>query len=188
MRLFIGIPMSPAVLDQLAAVRARLERPNDGLRWSASEAWHITLQFLGTTTPAQYECVLSHLRAVHSRPVPIQLDGLGFFERSGVFWAGIRILPELITLQKLVVAATSECGFEPEDRAYHPHITLARNRGRENGMRTLKPRVGRAPEFAGFTAHEFLLYESFPNAQGPRYQRRARFEMDARPTNPIPRC
>jgi 2'-5' RNA ligase len=169
--------MAEEVVSQLAAVRARLERPNDGLRWSAPESWHITLQFLGATTPAQYDCVLSHLGAIDAGPVAIRLEGLGFFERAGVFWAGVPVSPELLALQKAVVAATTPCGFEPEDRPYHPHITLARNRGRENGIRVLKPRVGPAPEFSGFVAHEFLLYESFPNAQGSRYEVRQRFQL-----------
>ena len=177
MRLFIGIPMAPEVTAQLAAVRDGLARPNDGLRWSAPEAWHITLQFLGNTTPAQFDCVVEHLRSIKSAPVPVKLEGLSFFERSGVFFAGVHLSPELIALQKTVVAATSHCGFTPEDRPYHPHITLARNRGRENGIRALKPRVGPAPPFAAFTANEFLLYESFPNAQGSRYEVRARFAL-----------
>jgi 2'-5' RNA ligase len=171
--------MAPAVTAQLAAVRDGLARPNDGLRWSAPEAWHITLQFLGATAPAQYDCVVSRLRALHFTPVPVNLEGLGFFERAGVFFAGVHLSPELIALQKSVIAATSQCGFKPKDRPYHPHITLARNRGRENGIRVLKPRVGPAPQFAAFTATEFLLYESFPNAQGSRYEVRARFGIEA---------
>jgi 2'-5' RNA ligase len=171
--------MAAEVTAQLAAVRDRLVRPNDGLRWSAPEAWHITLQFLGATAPAQYDCVVAHLTAIKAAPVPVRLEGLGFFERAGVFFAGVPPSPELVALQKSVVAATSQCRFKPEDRPYHPHITLARNRGRENGVRVLKPRVGPAPEFAGFTASEFLLYESFPNAQGSRYEVRAPFGLVA---------
>jgi 2'-5' RNA ligase len=177
MRLFVGIPMAAAAVDQLAAVRARLERPNDGLRWSSPESWHITLQFLGTTTAVQYESLAPHLRRSAAWPVPVQLEGLGFFERSGVFFAGVHLSPELIALERNVVAATGRCGFKPEDRRYHPHITLARNRGREDGVRSLKPHVGPAPRFTGFTAHEFLLYESFPNSQGSRYEVRARFGL-----------
>jgi 2'-5' RNA ligase len=179
MRLFIGIPMAPEVADQLAGVRARLERLGDGLRWSAPESWHITLQFLGATNPAQYDCVVEHLRALRESAVPMQLEGLGFFDRSGVFFAGVRLSRELVALQKSVVGATSHCGFNAEERPYHPHITLARNRGRENGIRALKPRASPAPEFAGFTAADFLVYESFPHATGSRYEVRARFALGA---------
>lgn len=177
MRLFVGIPMAVEVAGQLAAVRARLERPNDGLRWSTAESWHITLQFLGATSPAQFDCVVSGLRRIEAGAVRVELGGLGFFERAGVFFADVRVSPELARLQKEVLAATTPCGFEPEDRPYHPHITLARNRGRENGVRALKPRVGTVAAFAGFIAQEFLLYESFPNAQGSQYEVRVRFRM-----------
>lgn len=185
MRLFIGIPMDPAVADQLAAVRARLERPNDGLRWSAPESWHITLQFLGATTPAQYDCVLAVLRTFHAHPFPVQLRGLSFFDRTGVFFADVLVSRQLAILQRAVTLATSNCGFIPEDRSYHPHITLARNRGRENGVRVLKPRVGAAPSFAPFIAREFLLYESFPNSQGSRYEVRARFPLERHPSGTV---
>jgi RNA 2',3'-cyclic 3'-phosphodiesterase len=103
---------------------------------------------------------------------------LGSFERSGVFLVGVPLSPELIALQENVVSATSHCGFKAEDRPYRPHITLARNRGREDGVRGLKPRVGASPEFAGFVAHEFLLYESFLSSQGSRYEVRARFPLE----------
>jgi RNA 2',3'-cyclic 3'-phosphodiesterase len=176
-RLFIGIPMPPDIATPLAAVRTRLERTNDGLRWSSPEAWHVTLQFLGATSPAQHDCVVSYLRTIQSGTVPIQLAGLGFFERSGVFWAGVTPTPELIALQNSVIHATSHCGFQPEDRPYRPHITLARNRSRENGIGILKPRVGMAPEFARFSAVEFLLYESVPSPQGSRYEVRERFPL-----------
>lgn len=170
--------MAAGVVAQLGGVRARLERPGDGLRWQAPESWHITLQFLGATSPEQYACVLEKLGGVRAKAVPVRLEGVGFFDRAGVFFAGVKVSPALEALQKAVVAATSGCGFKPEDRPYHPHITLARNRGREDGVRRLKARVGTAPEFAGFIASEFLLYESVPGASGSRYVVRARFALD----------
>jgi 2'-5' RNA ligase len=169
--------MAPAVVEQLAAVRAGLERPGDGLRWSAPESWHVTLQFLGAASREQYDCVVARLAALGAEPVPVQLEGSGFFDRAGVFYVGVKVSPELEALQKAVVAATSGCGFEAEDRPYHPHITLARNRGREDGIRGLKPRAGTAPEFAGFVAREFLIYESIPGPGGSRYEDRARFGL-----------
>ena len=60
MRLFVGIPLSPAVIDELSATSMRLQSHADGLRWSTPESWHITLQFLGNTP--EYECIVSRLR------------------------------------------------------------------------------------------------------------------------------
>jgi RNA 2',3'-cyclic 3'-phosphodiesterase len=177
MRLFIGIPLATAVAAELATLRQRLERPGDNLRWSAPESWHITLQFLGATSAAQYECVLAGLGRIHAGPVPVHLEAAGFFHRAGVFHVGVRATPELVALHGAVLSATASCGFEPEDRPYSPHITLARNRGREDGIRALKPRLGPAAELPSFTASEFLLYESHLSPQGSRYEIRARFPL-----------
>jgi len=184
MRLFIGIPLAPAVAVHLAALRERLERPGDNLRWSAPESWHITLQFLGATSAAQYDCVQAGLRGIHSAAVPVHLEAPGFFHRAGVFHVGVRTTNELLTLHRAVLAATAGCGFEPEDRPYSPHITLARNRGREDGIRGLKPRLGTAPELPSFTATEFLLYESHLSPRGSRYEVRARFCLDGAAARP----
>lgn len=177
MRLFIGLPLASVVLEQLAALRQRLERPGDKLRWSAPEGWHITLQFLGATSAPQYDCLLAHLGQIRADSVPIQLEAPGFFHRVGVFHVGVQTTPELLRLQQSVLSATRACGFEPEDRPYSPHITLARNRGRENGIRALQPRLGTAPELPSFTATEILLYESHLSRQGSRYEVRARFPL-----------
>ncbi len=86
MRLFVGIPLAPAVMEELSAIALRLQAKDDGLRWSAPESWHITLQFLGNT--AEYDCIVARLRELRAAPVAIQLEGLGFFERAGIFFAG----------------------------------------------------------------------------------------------------
>jgi 2'-5' RNA ligase len=177
MRLFIGIPLTPAVARELSAVRAHLHSRDDGLRWSAPDSWHITLQFLGNTSQDQYFCILDRLRDLRSPPVPIQLESLGFFDRAGVFFAGVRLTPELTALQQQVLAATAPCGFPAEDRAYHPHITLARSKGKEgrHGIQRLKNRLGPQPTFPSSDAREFLLYESFTRPSGSLYEVRERF-------------
>lgn len=179
MRLFIGIPLSATVTEELTSVVARYARSNDGLRWSKAESWHITLQFLGASTAEQYQCIIPRLKAIASASFAIHLSGLDFFERSGVFFAGVKVSPHLASLQQQVTQATSSCGFVPEERAYHPHITLARNKGRENGVRNLMPRVDKKAHFSAFTADEFLVYESFPGPTGSRYEVRERFALRA---------
>jgi 2'-5' RNA ligase len=177
MRLFIGIPLSSGLIAELAMVTARLKSPNDGLRWSAEAGWHITLQFLGQTSPDQYACVTAGLRRMSKRPFEIRLESPGFFDRAGVFFAGVRVSPELARLQELVVAATEPCGFVPEDRPYHPHITLAREKDGRQSLRKLKSRISAEAQFSAFTATEFFLYESFPGPAGSRYEVRERFGL-----------
>jgi 2'-5' RNA ligase len=179
MRLFVGIPLAAAVVDELTRVTQRLRSKDDGLRWSSPESWHITLQFLGNTGRDQYECALARLGEIHLPAVPIQIDSMGFFDRAGIFFAGAKVSPELVSLERHVVAATTLCGFTPETRPYHPHITLARSKSNERGLRSLKSRLQSQHEFTEFLADEFLLYESVPTPTGSRYEARERFSLSA---------
>ena len=180
MRLFIGIPLPAATADGVAGVanQLRSKAAPDSFRWSAPESWHITLQFLGSTKPQQYDCIIARLRELHCRPVPIELGSLGTFDRAGVLYVEIRVAPELTALQHAVTAATAPCGFTPEDRPYHPHITLARRKGKGGReLRNVKLQIARQPKFAGFTADSFLLYESTPTPEGSRYDILERFPL-----------
>lgn len=182
LRLFIGIPLSAGTADDLAVVVNQLRSPAalDSLRWSAREAWHITLQFLGSARPEQYGCITTRLRELRYRPVRIELGSLGTFDRAGVLYVEVRATPKLAALQQAVTAATAPCGFTPEDRPYHPHITLARRRekgGRE--LRNLKLRMQQQSKLAGFAADSFILYESPSRPEGFRYAIREHFPFSA---------
>jgi RNA 2',3'-cyclic 3'-phosphodiesterase len=179
MRLFVGIPLAQEVIDALERLARSLRSDGDGLRWSSPESWHITLQFLGETSGEKYNCVLGRLGDLRAAAVPVQLNGTGFFDRAGVFFAGVSVSAEMAGLEKQVLAATEKCGFVAEDRPFHPHVTLARAKGdnRMNAIRRLKQRVKEKVGFPGFTATEFRLYEAFLGAGGSRYEVRAQFPL-----------
>jgi len=184
MRLFIGIPLADAVARELSALCGRLHAGTDGLRWSAPESWHITLQFLGSTTEEQYACVAARLAEIRSAPVRVRLGGVGIFERAGIFHVEVELTDELVALQQKVTAHTIPCGFEMEDRPYRPHITLARAKGDagrgdagRRQLKKIKERVKAQPQFSPFTAREFLLYESHLGAGGSKYEVRGRFAL-----------
>jgi RNA 2',3'-cyclic 3'-phosphodiesterase len=179
MRLFIGISLAASVIEQLEKVSMRHRMEGDGLRWSTPESWHITLQFLGNTSETQCECVVARLRELHAGPVPIELDELGYFDRAGIFYAGVALTPELLALQQKVTAATLPCGFTPEDRPYRPHITLARSKGRRKatGLEGMKTKIRQQPKFDRFVAEEVLLYESFTRPTGSQYVILGRFRL-----------
>jgi 2'-5' RNA ligase len=179
MRLFVGIPLSSAVLSELTSVVARLRSNSDGLRWMEPESWHITLQFLGNTEPEKLTCLVIRLGEVRSPSVPVHLTQLGFFDRAGVFYADVRLTPELVALADRITVATAVCGFVPEVRPFHPHITLARakEQGRGQPLRILERRILRPPSFTRFVAPEFLLYESHLSPAGATYEVRHQFPL-----------
>ncbi len=182
MRLFVGIPLAADLIEELRATSTRLRSDADGLRWSSPDSWHITLQFLGETSAEQCDCVLPRLREIHSPRVPIRLGGLDFFDRAGIFFASVKVTPELLRLQQRVIAATAHCGFVPEARPFHPHITLARAKGESRGhnLRALRATLGPQPEFSNFVATEFLLFEALLGSAGSRYEIREHFPLGDR--------
>lgn len=184
MRLFVAVPLGDAVVCELTAMVARLRPGTSGLRWTAPESWHITLQFLGSTSPEQLECLMTGLAEVRSAPVTVQVGKLGCFDRAGVFFADVAVSQGLLALQERVVEATGRCGFAAEARPFHPHITLARAKGDGRGaeLRQLGASIHAQPVSPRFTAREFLLYESHLGAGGAKYEVRGRFGLAGAPS------
>lgn len=182
MRLFLAIPLAGPVLATLSQLTARLRPAAAGLRWSAEENWHVTLQFLGSVREEEYKCLVASLAQLRSPPVPIQLAELGIFDRAGIFYAEVDLTPQLVSLQQSIVAATAPCGFEAEARPFHPHITLARAKeaARPRDLSGLQASTRVRPEFPRFTASEFLLYESHPSASGSTYEVKKRFPLQGK--------
>lgn len=180
MRLFIGIPLSDEATRELLNLSMKLHSRDDSLRWSTPESWHITLQFLGNTSQEQYGCIVDRLIELRYPPISISLEPFGFFERVGIFYVGINTTGKLLALQQAITAATAPCGFIAENRPYHPHITLARSKGKQGikALNQLKARLPRAPRFTSFVAESFLLYESFTAPSGSRYEVRERFALN----------
>lgn len=188
MRLFVGIPLADRVSQELAALCGRLHADAPELRWSAPESWHITLQFLGSGSAGQLDCLTLRLAEVGSTPVPVRLGNLGIFDRAGIFLVAVERTPELQKLQQRVMQATAQCGFVAEERPYLPHITLARAKGdgRRQLRRVQERQAGKpaasdptgAGGFTPFTATEFLLYESHLGPGGAKYEVKARFALN----------
>ncbi|HUY82296.1 MAG TPA: RNA 2',3'-cyclic phosphodiesterase [Acidobacteriaceae bacterium] len=182
MRLFLGIPLPSSLTAELSRISLRYQSPGDNLRWYPPESWHITLQFLGAVTPDRHACILPALRALRHPPVTVALDMLGFFDHAGVFFAQVALTPPLVSLQQQVTAASLPCGFPPDTRPFHPHITLARTKGRSGSqaLRSLQSQLQARPcrLSAAFTTQEFVLYESIATPSGSRYEIRDRFPLD----------
>ncbi|MDI6739072.1 MAG: RNA 2',3'-cyclic phosphodiesterase, partial [Candidatus Edwardsbacteria bacterium] len=115
-----------------------LKRSGADVKWVTPENIHLTLKFLGATTPAQAEAVKSQLRELQGKypPVPASLNALGAFPnamRPQVVWAGMdasgKILDELYNdIEQRMETA----GFTKEKRRFAPHLTLGRVRSTRN--------------------------------------------------------
>ncbi len=94
-----------------------------------------------------------------------------------MLWVGIQDQPALIKLQAAVVRALAEVGFPAEDRAFSPHITLARLKAGGQVDDFLEKH--KAFRVDSFPVSEFCLFSSVLTPQGPNYKREGSFALKA---------
>jgi 2'-5' RNA ligase len=135
-RAFIAI-IPPTTLQQsMAAIRQAFQRLSLPWRWVPPDHIHLTLRFLGTVPD---ESVLSLLQAIEQASqgqsaFPLRARALGCFPhpaRPRVLWVGLDDPQKALgRLNERLIAALTPLGFPPEDRPFHPHLTLARAQNR----------------------------------------------------------
>ncbi len=171
-RSFLGVAVEGDTAVLLAAhlgAHAGAARPGKAV---PPQNWHITLRFLGPSTDVQLERLL-HGLSESDLPgrFAIRFNGLGAFPRPGrasVLWLGVDgDLEALRSLAGLCEDAAVAAGFTPEDRPFHPHLTLAR----------IRPPVDVAslidefpPLGARMSVREITLFESHNDRVGVTYE------------------
>ena len=187
-RLFAALQPPDAVLTQLrSAVRPLRTLPGaDRLRWTPPPGWHITLAFFGEVPEEKRSALEGRLfRAARRYPAfPLHLAGGGRFG-DRVLWVGVQgARRTLVRLAGSAAAAGRREHLGLEERAYHPHLTLARARGRTPA--DLRPLVTALDDFTGdpWQVTELVLLRSRLPASGvpgeqPRYERVAAWPLAA---------
>jgi RNA 2',3'-cyclic 3'-phosphodiesterase len=166
MRLFIGIGVPDAVADRLSVAARNHDMPK-GTRWTTPGNMHVTLSFLGNVDPGLLEQIQQKLAAIRAGSFHVEMAGLDVFAHAGILMASVKPSAALLSLAERINAAMELCGIPRELRAYTPHITLARFKGRPAVQPSDK---GNAAFFQTFAAQEFRLYESFTRPEGAQYE------------------
>ncbi len=125
--------------------------------------FHITLVFLGTVAPEILPAIRQVASDIDACGFDLTLLGIGFWPRPRVLWLAPDSVPGLLTelVGKLWTGLTG-CGFERDNQAYRPHMTLAR-KVRSPG------RVGPATP-VGWPIREFVLVESVTTPHHATYR------------------
>jgi len=134
-RLFIALALPQPLKQSFGVKMEQIKEQLPFKRWVHPMDLHVTLQFLGDVAKERIADIDAALRAcaarVSSPGLTVGVSGLGVFgrpERPSVLWAGIDTdMAALDRLQRAVVDTMLPLGFEPEQRPYRPHLTLARN-------------------------------------------------------------
>jgi 2'-5' RNA ligase len=198
MRLFIALDIDDGIRERIVRFVEGVSGFAPDARWARPESLHVTLKFIGEQPEPMLEAIKHAVGSAAAREVTLQFRGYGFFPTAKaprVFWIGIEAGPELTTLAAAVDQQTAHLGIAKEERAFSPHLTLARGGAREarssgsphrrkgdgpnRSFQRLQEKLAAlpAPEFGTMTAHEFFLYQSQLSPGGSRYTKLARFEL-----------
>jgi 2'-5' RNA ligase len=167
-RLFVAIRPPTHVRDLL--VDAMDESPD--FRWQEDEQLHLTLRFVGEVERPVADDLADALGRIRAAPLELRIAGVGRFEQrnSGALWAGVEPRAPLAALAAKVERVGAGVGPAPPRRAFHPHITLARWKGRRTREvhDFLERRRGLSSE--SFAVDAFILFESRLSRHGAHYE------------------
>lgn len=180
--------------------------------WVRGEGLHITLKFLGDIPEEVVGEIVGHVEsslAAAGLVVPrVQLGGLGLFagpERPSVVFTEVLAAPEppelhapkdagevvpreaaeLLRLQGALDGWHEALGIPREQRAFRPHLTLARIKNappdrdgsRARGLRELLQQYEPRRYGPAFAIEELILFESRLGPQGAVYEPLARLHV-----------
>jgi 2'-5' RNA ligase len=159
-RLFLALWPDEDVRNRLQALG---EQHLDSGRRTRPENLHATLAFLGAVDAGTRACVERVAGSIDGEAFSVTLDGLEHRPRQAIVWAAASHAPVALTrLVEQIHAGLMQCGFEPERRPYHLHVTLARKVRRGRTAVAIDPIV--------WQIGNFVLVESRTYASGASYQ------------------
>jgi len=192
MRLFIALDIDDGIRERLTRFVEGVRNFAPDARWVKPESLHVTLKFIGEQPDAALETIKQGLTTITATTTEISFRGYGFFPTANsarVFWTGMEAGPPLAALAAAIDEKMSTLGIPKEDRAFSPHLTLARAAGSSGSPRRQrgdhpnrafqhlqeKLSVLPTPEFGTMTPREFFLYQSQLSPKGSKYTKLAKF-------------
>lgn len=144
--------------------------------WVDEQDYHITLAFLGGTTPEVLQDAVTKVeQAINEfEHFPLAISHLGVFglqQSPRILWAGVEESHALQLLQNKVYKACEQAGFSLDRRPFHPHITLARKWVGEEAFEAdfLDAWADIVSEPLVFKVNQLALYQTHLNSV-PKYE------------------
>ena len=163
MRLFTGLALAAPVIASLDEMMGRL-RPLARVKWSPAENLHITTKFIGEWPEPRLGELRSALNAIDPPgPIDIDISGFDFFpnaRRPKIFIAKVHAGAGLRELARRTEDALERLGCAREERAYSPHLTLARFGDADTRALRRADRRTRPASIRLLAGRQFHLYRS----------------------------
>ena len=175
-RSFLAIELPKPILGKIEEVQGDLRLTHADVRWVSPERIHLTLKFFGNIEESRIDSISKSIEEPiqNTLPFSVKVQGIGAFpylKNPRVIWMGLVNGGEvLISLQKQIDTRLEKIGFQPEDRPFHPHLTL----GRMKSSRGKDELVGRMEkhkeeEFGDLQVEKVILFKSDLRPSGPIY-------------------
>jgi RNA 2',3'-cyclic 3'-phosphodiesterase len=194
MRLFIALDIDDAIRERIARFIEGVQGFAPEARWVKAESLHVTLKFIGEQPDMAVKRIEDALGAIRAEETELIFRGYGFFptaKAARVFWIGMEAGLQLTALAVAVDEKMASLGIEKEERAFSPHLTLARGGagsgsprwrkgdGPNRMFQVLQEKLSAlpAPEFGSMTTRDFYLYQSKLSPKGSEYTKLARFAL-----------
>lgn len=152
--------------------------------WVRAENIHLTVKFFGNVEPAKAPLISAAAERVVKEfsPIQIAVGKTGVFPRPSrpqVLWIGIEDRSgALLKLQQRLEAEFAREGFPKEDRAFRPHLTIARIRKPQNANRLAETHLGFEFSDVAVTLSELVLFRSEMSSKGSKYTAISRHRLE----------
>lgn len=186
-RMFCAVELPQEVRAQLQDHTANLrqEIPDVAASWSRVDNIHLTLKFFGNVAVDRVASISGAVaRAVEGLSAfEINVGNVGVFpkaSRAQVLWIGVNDpTAKLTALQKRVEDECALEGFEKENRAYRPHLTIARIRRPDGARRLADTHLQMKIESVAVHVTELTLFRSELSPKGSKYTKISSHELAA---------
>jgi len=179
-RLFVAVEIGETLAGGAAKLTEELEHRATAaakrakVTWIPADRMHLTIRFIGEVDDGTVSLVLKVLeQPLAVAPFGLTLCGAGTFPKRGtprVIWLGVTDgREELLRVEREITARLTPLGIPEEDRAYSPHLTLARVR-EPAGLKSTRLLDGLTDLRIGTTRIETItLFHSKLSPKGPTY-------------------
>ena len=177
-RTFLAIDLPTAIKERLAGQIRILSPETSGIKWVDARQIHLTLKFFSSISTETVDKINEYTRKVtlKKKPFSLTIQGVGGYphiRRPRIIWAGLsRDLEALLKLVEELEIAYEQIGIAREDRSFHPHVTLGRNKTNQPNANLFQRLSGWVEEESEpFGVEEIILYESELKPCGPVYSK-----------------
>lgn len=175
------------------SLRARIDEHSQAVRdaipeaaasWSRAENIHLTVKFFGNVDQQQVAAISAAAARVAKEfsPIQIEVGKTGVFPRPSrpqVLWIGVEDASNaLANLHKQLENEFAREGFPKEERAFRPHLTIARIRKPHDAARLAQTHLAAKFELVEISLNELVLFRSELSSKGSKYTAISRHRLE----------